>query len=325
MKHVALVVDDSKEITNLVMNMLRMIKIDSVFAFDVNGAKEIIDNMPEIDLLVVDYFLPDGTGADIITYLKRDKGHGDIPVVMITGGGDNVKLPGLISGANVVLQKPFSEAEFLVIAKNLVSLADAYARLADADQIISALINAVEARDKYTKGHSQRVASFAVKLYDCLPGKTKLQRSAVYTAGLLHDLGKIGVPDSILNSTEKLTDEQYELIKKHPTIGFEICKKLDRLKPSLRAILEHHEKLDGSGYPQGLSGKQISFAAQLIQIPDMYDAMTTERSYRDAMSAEKAMSIIEEEVEKGRINRILADTFRHEVLKLGEKNGKGSK
>lgn len=319
MKHVALIVDDSKEITSLVMNMLRMINIDSVFAFDVADAKETINKMPEIDLLVVDYFLPDGTGPDIITYLKKDKGHGDIPVIMVTGGGDSVKLSGLIAGANVVLQKPFSEAEFLVVAKNLVSLADAYSRLADADQIISALINAVEARDLYTKGHSQRVASLAVKLYDCLPGKTKLERTAVYTAGLLHDIGKIGVPDDILNSTERLSDEQFEMIKRHPTIGHEICKKLNRLKPAWRAILEHHEKLDGSGYPQGLSGKKISFAAQIIQIPDMYDAMTTERSYRKAMSAEKAISIIEEEVSQGRVNRILVDTFKYDVLKMTDK------
>lgn len=300
------------------MNMLRMINVDSVFAFDVAGAKENINNMPGIDLLVVDYFLPDGTGPDIISYLKEEKGQGDIPIIMVTGGGENVKLPSLIAGANIVLQKPFSEAEFLVIAKNLVSLADAYSRLADADQIISALINAVEARDEYTKGHSQRVSDLAVKLYDCLSNKTKLEQSAIYTAGLLHDIGKIGVPDDVLNSTGKLSDDQFEMIKKHPRVGYEICKSLNRLKPALRAILEHHEKLDGSGYPQGLKGKEISLESQIIQIPDMYDAMTTKRSYRGAMSPEKAMSIIEEEVTQGRINRSLANTFKYDVLRMDE-------
>lgn len=313
--HLAVVVDDDKETTALIMNMLKIINIDSVVAFDNVSAAKAVDSVGHVDLLIVDYMLPDGEGSDTIKYVKENKFKADVPVIMLANDSSN-KLPGLLAGANSVLVKPFSEAEFLMVAQNLVSLSDAYNRLADAEQIIHALTNAVEARDAYTRGHSQRVATYSTKIFDILDVNDKLERASVHTGALLHDIGKIGIPDNVLKSEERLNSESLQKIKTHPQVGYEICKKLDRLKPALPVIYQHHERLDGSGYPGGIKKDEIKRAAQIVMIPDMFDAMTTQRSYRDAMPINQALKIMDEDAKNGRINKHLYEIFKYQVIQV---------
>ncbi|MEY8284998.1 HD-GYP domain-containing protein [Lachnospiraceae bacterium 50-23] len=161
-------------------------------------------------------------------------------------------------------------------------------------ETVYALTKAVEAKDEYTDGHSKRVAEYAEKL----SVKMKLRDKRVETlktAALLHDVGKIGIKDDILNKPGKLTDEEFEAIKKHPEIGTKILSSVDFLKDAREIILKHHEKYDGSGYPSGLKDDEVPIEAYILSVADAFDAMTSDRSYRKGMTVEKALSIIKED------------------------------
>ena len=156
---------------------------------------------------------------------------------------------------------------------------------------------AIEAKDKYTLGHTQGVTDYAkqVALQMEANGSAKFNSNfyeSLYVAGMLHDVGKIGVPEAILNKNGALTDEEYAIIKKHPMRGVEILKPLSELKDSLDAVKYHHERYDGKGYPDGLKGDQIPIIAAIIGVADSYDAMTTDRPYRKSMKTEEAIQEI---------------------------------
>ena len=158
--------------------------------------------------------------------------------------------------------------------------------------VIVALVAAVEAKDHYTRGHTQRVAELALRIGDDLrlsPDRLRM----LGQAAMLHDIGKIGVPDSILNKPGKLTEEEFAIVKQHPSRAYEMVKGIRSLAPSLSGILYHHERLDGSGYPDGLTGDAISLDARIIAVADVFDALTSERSYRKGWSIERAILEIE--------------------------------
>jgi hypothetical protein len=157
--------------------------------------------------------------------------------------------------------------------------------------VIRAVINAIDAKDQYTCGHSDRVAEFSKAIAQQM-GLDEEECDRIYLTGLLHDVGKIGVPDSILSKPDKLTDEEFEIIKKHPEIGFNILQHLKPLAYVLPGVLHHHEAVNGKGYPYGLVGEQIPLAGRIIAVADSYDAMTSDRPYRKGMPSEKAESIL---------------------------------
>lgn len=157
--------------------------------------------------------------------------------------------------------------------------------------VIRSMINAIDAKDSYTCGHSDRVAEFS-RLIARELSLTDAQCEEVYMSGLLHDVGKIGVPDYVLKKPGRLTDAEFELIKQHPVIGFEILKHLENLSYVLPGVLHHHEAMDGSGYPNGLKGEQIPLYARILAVADSYDAMTSNRPYRRGMPTDKAEAIL---------------------------------
>lgn len=157
--------------------------------------------------------------------------------------------------------------------------------------VIRAVINAIDAKDQYTCGHSDRVAEFSKAIARQM-GLDAEECERIYLTGLLHDVGKIGVPDSILSKPDKLTDEEFEIIKKHPEIGYNILKHLKPLSYVLPGVMHHHEAVNGKGYPYGLVGEQIPLAGRIIAVADSYDAMTSDRPYRKGMPSEKAESIL---------------------------------
>jgi len=158
-------------------------------------------------------------------------------------------------------------------------------------QIITSLVNALEARDPYTKGHSNRVAEYALKMADRL-GWPQDQKEKLRKASMLHDLGKIGIPDAILHKKGRLTNEEFNFIKQHEIFGVNILKPLKDIEDILPWILYHHEKWDGTGYPHGLGGDSIPLASQIISLADVYDALTTGRDYKKAMTKQEAIDII---------------------------------
>ncbi|MCX5708029.1 MAG: CHASE2 domain-containing protein [Candidatus Omnitrophica bacterium] len=174
-------------------------------------------------------------------------------------------------------------------------------------QVILSLVNALEARDPYSEGHSQRVTGYALKLADKL-GWNKEEKEKLRKAGLLHDLGKIGIPDSILHKQDKLNDEEFDFIKKHEIIGVKILEPIKEMAEILPWILYHHERWDGKGYPHGLGGNAIPLGSQIISLADVYDALTTGRDYKKALSREDSLAEIERN--KGsQFNAGLTETF----------------
>ena len=158
-------------------------------------------------------------------------------------------------------------------------------------QIVTALAAAIDAKDNYTNGHSSRVAEYS-KMIAAHCGYSKEDQNEIYMAGLLHDVGKIGVPDEVINKQSKLTDEEFELIKKHPVIGNSILESIKERPKLAIGARWHHERYDGKGYPDGLAGKNIPDVARIIAVADAYDAMTSKRSYRDVLPREKVIEEI---------------------------------
>ncbi|MCM1046610.1 MAG: HD-GYP domain-containing protein [Candidatus Gastranaerophilales bacterium] len=163
------------------------------------------------------------------------------------------------------------------------------------EQVILTLAKTIDAKDKYTKGHSERVADYSRKIAARLDLSEQEQQD-IYWMGLLHDIGKIGIPDTIINKTGKLTDEEYKVIQQHPVIGVDILNTISDIPHIADGTRSHHEKYDGTGYPDGLSGENIPFVARIIGVADAYDAMTSKRSYRDVLPQE----VVRAEIVKGR-------------------------
>ena len=159
--------------------------------------------------------------------------------------------------------------------------------------VIRSMVNAIDAKDSYTCGHSDRVALLSKHLAQTV-GMSPRDCQRIYMTGLLHDIGKIGVPDSILQNPAKLTDEEFDAIKAHPQIGYEILQHVPQLQYALPGVLHHHESIDGTGYPHGLVGNKIPFTARILAVADAYDAMTSNRPYRDGMPRERAEHILRE-------------------------------
>lgn len=311
--HFALVVDDEEQMVKLMCSLLKINKIESETAYTQKEAIEKIKNNGKFDVVIVDYFLPDGHGEAVIKYVREKEPF--TPILVFSGAASEIKIDSYAAGANFVIAKPFSEAEFIMVVRNLIDLSESRESLEDAKHIIEALGMALEARDTYTEGHGNRVADMSIALYDALGLNDRKQRHDLYIGALLHDVGKIGVPDSILKSTHRLTEEEYERVKQHSAVGYDICKGLGGIHDSLSVIRHHHERLDGSGYPDGLDDGNIPVLAQIVGLIDAYDAMTSRRSYRDKMSIEEAVSHLDKEAEAGKLNKEFLEVFKKLILK----------
>jgi HD-GYP domain-containing protein (c-di-GMP phosphodiesterase class II) len=177
-------------------------------------------------------------------------------------------------------------------AANAFQNAKMYSKLQDLNKdIIRSYARAVEAKDFYTRGHSDRVASYAVHL-GIKVELTDDELERLYIGGVLHDIGKIGVPDHILNKPDKLTDDEFDVIKRHPVIGREILNQVYSLKDIIPLVYYHHERLDGTGYPEGLRGEEISPLVRILSVADIFEALTSDRAYRQALPLDKVEKIM---------------------------------
>ena len=313
-KYSILVVDDDQHILDVISHLLDDESILVLTAKSVSEAFAITQKI-DVSLLIVDYYLTDTFGTELIKKVRANKPH--VPVIMISAGEDT-RLQSLEVGANVFLPKPFHGKELKIIIHNLLKLFDAYEQLENASDMIEALSRAVEKRDTYTQGHHSRVARYSLMIYDQIYGdEYSAEREALRIGCLLHDIGKIGTPDTILKAKSGLTPEEHEIVKSHTILGYEICKDLKTLKDALPIIRSHHEKLDGSGYPDGLTKADISDIVAIATIADIYDALTSDRSYHAGRSPEEAFEIMEKE-ENGnveRINSYFLSVFKDIILK----------
>lgn len=301
-----LIVDDSLLNLELLESLLVSEGFEVVKARDGEEALEKIEE--EIpDLVLLDVMMPKLDGYEVCRRIKADPKTRFLPVVMVTSLDEvDDKVKGLEAGTDDFLSKPFNRAELIARVRSLLRLGQLVSELDCAENVIYALARTVDARDSYTKGHSDRVAMFAVNLWQ-EAGLPDEQLPIIRKGGLLHDIGKIGVRDAVLHKPGRLTEEEFDAMKKHTTIGEEICRPLNATREVLHIIRSHHEKMDGSGYPDGLLGEVIPIEARVVGLVDCYDALTTERAYRPALSQDKTFQILEEETEQGKWDPILCE------------------
>lgn len=269
----------------------------------------------EVDILFTDYMMPDIDGLELIREFR--KYNTNVPVVVITAAGDDqeLKLNSLQSGATDFLSKPVDMSEFKARTSNLLALRFAQMKLEDRalhleDEIekatqkikqreyesLDTLTKAAEYKNPETAYHTARVALYSKVLAKAY-GLDKRTQEIIYIAAPFHDLGKVGIPDNILLKCGKLDNDEDKIMKTHATIGYEILKecKSKYLKEGATIALHHHEKYDGSGYPNALVGQDIPISARIVAIADVFDALTTNRPYKTAWSIEDAIALLLEE------------------------------
>ncbi|MEW5984646.1 MAG: HD domain-containing phosphohydrolase [Acidobacteriota bacterium] len=251
------------------------------------------------DLVLLDVVMPGVDGYEVCRRLKADSATRLTPVVMVTtldGRTDRIK--GLEAGADDFLSKPVDREELRARVGALLRLKRYTDDLDSAEAVILSLARTVEARDPYTEGHCERLASYATNLGMAL-GLSEADQGVLYRAGYLHDVGKIAVPDSVLLKPGPLSAEEFQVMKRHTLVGDDLCGELRVLRCVRPIVRSHHERRDGSGYPDGLSGDAIPLFAQIVGLLDVYDALTTPRPYKPAMTPEGALACLGHEVERG--------------------------
>lgn len=298
------------------------IKLENVLASRVNffgvtagsaALAYIEQNRP--DLVLLSDKLPDMDGFEVLRRIREDERFKDIPVIMMTSDqSQKAEAAIIMAGAFDIVRKPFVpiiavkkveqvlELEYLHRhlrreVKRQTHLAEE--RLASSQRLfeetVMALAKTIDAKDAYTRGHSQRVGRYSRHIAYKL-GWTEEEQEKIYFMGLLHDIGKIGVPEAIINKPDRLTDEEYARIKEHTVIGSEILGLVAEFPELAVGARSHHERFDGKGYPDGKKGNEIPIYARIIAVADAYDAMTSKRSYRDILP----QNVVRAEISKGR-------------------------
>jgi putative two-component system response regulator len=261
------------------------------------------------DLVLSDVGMPGMGGFELCRRIKADVGTRLIPVVLVTGIGEEYRRAGIEAGADEFLAKPVSLEELRLRLRALLRMKMFTDDLESAEAVLCTLAKSIEAKDPYTEGHCERLARSAVALGEAM-GLATPDLRALHLGGYLHDLGKIGIPEAILLKPGPLSDGERAIMKRHPIIGEAICRPLRTLSRVLPIIRHHHERLDGTGYPDGLAGEAVPVLARVLQVVDLYDALTTERPYRKAMAPEAALALMQQEAERGWWDSAMVDRFR---------------
>ncbi|MDY6971151.1 MAG: diguanylate cyclase [Thermodesulfobacteriota bacterium] len=297
-----LVVDDEPRNAKLLEALLSPLDYEVIKALKGEEALSIVKKV-ELDVILLDVMMPGMDGYEVCRRLKGNETTRLIPVVLITALDDiEAKVRGIEAGADDFLTKPPNKVELLARVKSLINVKSLNNNLASIENVLFSLASAVEAKDAYTQGHIQRVANMAVALGRKI-GISGRGIEAIRLGGILHDVGKIGVSEDILNKPGPLDPEEWDVMKEHPDAGYRICLPLAKnIGEALEVIRHHHEKLDGSGYPDGLKGDEISVPARVMAVVDIYDALVTDRPYRKGMPKGKALGILRQEAKEGKLD-----------------------
>ena len=303
-----LIVEDEEPIVRLLTRLLTAQGFQIDVADDGEAALQSVGDHPP-SLILLDVALPGIDGFEVCRRLKSSPATCLTPVVMLTGlQGREYRLAGINAGADDFLLKPFDFGELRARIRSLVRMKRYTDELDSTESIIVSLALTVEARDTYTEGHCERLARYATALGAEL-GFTSSDLDTLRRGGYLHDVGKIGIPDSVLLKKTRLTADEYEVMKRHTIIGESLCGNLRSLAPLRAIIRNHHERLDGSGYPDGLRGQAVPVLAHVIGIVDAFDAMTTDRPYRSALTVTEAFGELRAEAARGAMNAEIVEIF----------------
>lgn len=308
-----LVVDDDKMSRMLIQKILG-IRYD---VFCVSSGSEALayveNNVP--DMMLLDLHMPEMSGLELLEKMQENEKLSDIPIIFLTADSERTtEIEIFRAGAMDYIQKPFFADVVLrrisrimelyhyqkslqrEVDKKTEELRESNRKVINLSvQVMMALASAIDAKDTYTNGHSVRVAEYSRELARRM-GKSMEELNDIYYIGLMHDIGKIGIPDWIINKPERLTKEEYQMVKEHPKIGAEILENISEMPSISVGAHWHHERYDGTGYPDGLAGEEIPELARIIGVADAYDTMTSKRSYRDILP----QTVVREEIEKGK-------------------------
>jgi len=307
-----IVVDDDPIILKSAWNTLTNVGFRVAVLKSGKALLEYTQDNPVADIILMDISMPEMDGFETVKELKRSgSGWRETPVIFLTGNEDeDAETRGLSLGAMDFIRKPFvanvlilrvkHAVELIRLQKNLEGMVEEKTRENENLflHVVESLADAIDAKDNYTKGHSGRVAAYSKEIAKRY-GYDEKRQEKIFMMGLLHDVGKIGVPDEVINKPGRLTDEEFAKIKKHPGIGGKILDNIREMPELAAGAKWHHERYDGKGYPEGLSGDDIPEEARIIAVADAFDAMTSTRSYRSALPIEE----VRREIEKGKGNQ----------------------
>lgn len=342
-----LIIDDETMITQTLETLIEMMLDYEVHTF--NDPEELLESQfldkTTIDLVISDFMMPKKNGIEVLSAI-REKQPKAVPI-LLTGYADKENAIKSINeiGLYYYLEKPWDNQELITVIRNGVekkNLQDAIhqnmiiiekrneeiTRLYDLlrkdfnnemDNVVSvvvALANLIEAKDAYTDGHTRRVSDLCVAIGKRAGIEGEDLRN-LEMAAIVHDIGKVGTPDQILNKPGKLTEYEFEAMMTHPELGAKILKPLTPLEACVDPVLHHHEKLDGSGYPEGLKGDEITLASRVVCVADIFDALFTDRPYKKRFTIEKSMSILDNMAENGKIDKAVVG-YLHDVIATKE-------
>lgn len=334
-----LVVDDEKMITTTLSTLIRMVLKYNVSEyndpFKALESEELTDK--KVDLIITDFMMPGMNGLEFLKGVKEKSP--DSVTILLTGYADKENAIKSINevGLYYYLEKPWDNDSLIRIIQNGLekkdlsdNLIQKYMELNESNKeiarlyellqrdyiqevdnarnLIISLANVIEAKDSYTDGHTRRVGSISKAIAQKM-GLPIEQAQQLEVAGIIHDIGKVGVSEVILNKPGKLTEDEFEIMKTHTVIGETICRPLNSLQNCLDGVRHHHEKLDGSGYPDGLKGEELSIEARILAVADIFDALYSKRPYRDKLHMDKVKEIISGDTAKGCLDKEVVDAL----------------
>ena len=286
-----LVVDDSEQVRGILRKLLTPVGYDVVECVTGKSAlREVESRVP--DLVLLDLELPDISGHEVLQEIRANRATRLLPVIVLTGlATTDEKNRAYAEGVTDFLAKPFSTTELLARMRALITLKQFADEHEHAEDVILTLAKLIDARDHHTAGHSGRVAEYADRIAATM-GFGRMERDEMRRGALFHDIGKVVTPDAILHKTSVLTLEERAIVEQHPVTGVELLSTMTTMRKTFPIVRHHHERLDGSGYPDRLQGDAIPMAVRIVTVADIFDALTSSRAYRDAQSFETALEVL---------------------------------
>ncbi|MDX2231539.1 MAG: two-component system response regulator [Leptolyngbyaceae cyanobacterium bins.349] len=304
-----LVVDDHPSSRMTAVALLSVEGYDVIEADSGPAALEMVSS-GNPDLILLDVMMPGMDGFEVCRRLKQDEQTRLTPIVFVTALDDRrSRLRGIEAGGDDFLTKPFDQLELSARVRSLIRQKRLNEDLDHAEQVLFSIARTIESRDPNTGDHCERLVQRGQAFGEFL-GLPRNEIRDLMWGGYLHDIGKVGIPDNVLLKPGKLTAEEWEVMRQHVLIGERICQPLRTMRGVVPIIRHHHERWDGSGYPDGLVGSEIPFLAQVFQLVDIYDALTSERPYKKAFTHEEALAVLDEETAKGWRNPELIMQFK---------------
>jgi putative two-component system response regulator len=305
---VILVVEDNAENRMLMRELLLTRGYQVLCAANADEAEKLIKSeFP--DLVLLDIVMPGRSGLELCRDIKANPLTRLIPVVIITGLSErNDRVRGIEAGADEFLSKPVYPEELFARVRSLLKLKEFTDEMENVESVLFTLALSVEARDPYTQGHCDRLSHYSAELGRSI-GLDNDSVTALRRGGILHDLGKIVIPDAILKKGAQLTEDEWKIMRQHPITGENICRPLKTLRKTLPIIRSHHEHWNGTGYPDGLRGEEIPLLARVLQVVDVYDALRTSRPYKPALSYDECYQTMLAEADRGLWDKDLVRAF----------------